>query len=105
MFVKGCISDVGRGHFCWHSKRDPKPTEPARPSLLCLVHPVKIILNAEQAKPHDTRPLSVIGWNTIYFGFEWLVVPLFLCMIWEHRLPTEKRSFDGLLMGRAASES
>ena len=24
------------------------------------------------AEPH---PLSVIGWNTIYFGFEWLVVP------------------------------
>ena len=25
-------------------------------------------------KPHNTHPLSVIGWNTIYFGFEWLVV-------------------------------
>ena len=28
------------------------------------------------AKPHNTHPLSVIGWNTIYFGFECLVVPL-----------------------------
>ena len=27
------------------------------------------------AKPHNTHPLSVIGWNTIYCGFEWLVVP------------------------------
>jgi hypothetical protein len=27
------------------------------------------------AKPHNTHPLSVIGWNTFYFGFEWLVVP------------------------------
>jgi hypothetical protein len=22
------------------------------------------------AKPHSTHPLSVIGWNTIYFGFD-----------------------------------
>ena len=22
------------------------------------------------AKPHNTHPLSVIGWNTIYFGFD-----------------------------------
>ena len=29
-------------------------------------HPVKTIMNA----------LSVIGWNTIYFSFEWLVVRL-----------------------------
>jgi hypothetical protein len=28
------------------------------------------------AKPHNTHRLSVIVWNTIYFGFEWLVVPL-----------------------------
>ena len=27
---------------------------------------LKTIMNAR---------LSVIGWNTIYFGFEWLVVP------------------------------
>ena len=27
------------------------------------------------AKPHNTHFLSVIGWNTIYFGFEWSVVP------------------------------
>ena len=27
------------------------------------------------AKPHNTHPSSVIGWNTAYFGFEWLVVP------------------------------
>ena len=34
------------------------------------------------AKPHNTHPLLVIGWNTIYFGFEWLVVPLvFVCNI------------------------
>ena len=27
-----------------------------------------------------TRPLSVIGWNTIYFGLVWLVVPfVFVC--------------------------
>ena len=29
----------------------------------------------EGAKPHNTHPLSVIGWNTLYFGFEWLAVP------------------------------
>ena len=27
------------------------------------------------AKPHNTRPLSVIGWINVYFGLEWLVVP------------------------------
>ena len=27
------------------------------------------------AKPHDTHPLLVIGWNAIYLGFEWSVVP------------------------------
>ena len=29
------------GHFCCRLKRDPKQTEPARPSLVCFVHPVK----------------------------------------------------------------
>ena len=27
-------------------------------------------------KPHNTRPLSVIGWINVYCGSEWLVVPL-----------------------------
>ena len=27
------------------------------------------------AKHHNTHPLSVIGWNTVYFDFEVLVVP------------------------------
>ena len=32
------------------------------------------------SKPHNTLPLSVIGWNTICFGFEWLVKPIvFVC--------------------------
>ena len=26
-------------------------------------------------RSHNIHPLSVIGWNTIYFVFEWLVVP------------------------------
>ena len=26
------------------------------------------------AKPHHTHPWALIGWNTIYLGFEWLVV-------------------------------
>ena len=32
------------------------------------------------AKPHNTHPLSVIGWNSIDCGLEWLVVPfVFVC--------------------------
>ena len=27
------------------------------------------------AKPHNSHTFWVIGWNTIYLGFEWLVVP------------------------------
>ena len=27
------------------------------------------------AKHHNTHPLSVTGWNTVYFDFEVLVVP------------------------------
>jgi hypothetical protein len=26
-------------------------------------------------KPQSIHPLSLIGWNTIYLGFEWSVVP------------------------------
>ena len=53
----------------WCSKRDPKQTEPARPSLLCFVHPVKT--HEHSAKLHNT--LAVIG-------LEWLVVPfVFVC--------------------------
>ena len=57
------------------------------------------------AKPHNTRPLSVIGWNTIYFGFEWLVVPfVFVCNLGAQAAYRDA-FFDGLLMGRAASGS
>ena len=31
--------------------------------------------NERSAKFHNTRPLLVIGWNTVYFGLQWLVVP------------------------------
>ena len=27
-------------------------------------------------KPHNSHPLTVIGWNTVYLDFEWLVVRL-----------------------------
>ena len=46
--LKGCISDVGRRHFCWYLKQDPKQTEPAHPSLPRFVLPVKPIMNAAQ---------------------------------------------------------
>jgi len=49
--------------------------------------------------------MSVIGWNTIYFGFEWLVKPIVFGQISEPKLPTETCFFDSLLMGRAASGS
>ena len=47
-------------------------TEPARPAIPCFVSSKNY--HERSAKPHNTHPLSVIGWNTIYFGFEWLVV-------------------------------
>jgi hypothetical protein len=48
-------------------------TEPARPSLPCFVHQVKTIMIAAQIP--TTPTMLVMGWKTIYFGFEWLVVP------------------------------
>ena len=70
--------------FCWYLKQAPKQTEPAGPSLPCFMHPAKSILNAAQKK-HNTHPLSVIGWNTIYFGFEWLVEQgtFYYSVFWE----------------------
>ena len=61
--VKGCINNVGRCHFCWCLKRDPKQTEP---SVVCTSSKN---YHKRSAKPHNTNPLSMIGWCTIYFGF------------------------------------
>ena len=63
------ISDVGWRHFCWYLKRDPKQTEPARPSLPCFVHPVKTIMNAAQ---NPTTPTPC----------QWLVAILFI-LVWS----------------------
>ena len=44
---------------------------------------IQNIYHEHSAKPHNTHPLTVIGWNTIYFGFEVLVVPfIFLYDLW-----------------------
>ena len=53
----------------------------------------------------DPITLSVIGWNTIYFGLEWLVVPIvFVCDLGVQAAHRDA-VFDHLLMGRAASGS
>ena len=61
------------------------------------------------AKTSQHPPLSVIGWNTICLGFDYLAKQTenscFCVQISEPRLPTETRFFDGMLMGRAASGS
>ena len=50
--------------------------------------------------------MSVIGWNTVYFGLEWLVVPVvFVCDLGAQADLQGRVFFDGLLTGRAASGS
>ena len=94
---KGCISDVRWLHFCWCSKRDPKLTEAARPSLPCFVHPVKTIMNAE-AKPRPTTCRWLVGilFTSVLSG--WLYHFLF-CPISEHLLPKETHFLTVCLWG------
>ena len=66
--LKGCISVVGCCHFCWYLKRDSSPL----PSVFCASSKN---YHERSAKPHNTHPLSLIGWNTIFWGFEVLIVP------------------------------
>ena len=65
------------GHFCQYLKPDPKQTEPARPSLPWVVHPVKT-----------------------YFGLEWLVVRF----VFVYDLGAQP-AYRDTFMGRAASRS
>ena len=100
-YIKGCISDVGWRHFCWCLKRDPKQT--ASSPLPSAFRASSKNDHERSAKPHHTHPLSVIGWNTIYFGFEWLAVPFVSVYDLGAQAAYRDVFFEGLLKGRAAS--
>ena len=71
--LKGCISDVwvtsGDVLLVFEARSQTNRASSPLPSVFHASS--KTIMNAAQ-KNHNTHPWSVIGWNTIYFGFEWL---------------------------------
>ena len=44
----------------------------------------------------------MIGWNAVYFGFEWLVVPF--VFVYDLGAQAAYNFFDGLLMGAGSDE-
>lgn len=66
---KGCVSNAGCPHFRYEIPNKQSQLAPPLRFKMISHH-----FAFTSTKPNNIHPLSVIGWNTVYFDLELLVV-------------------------------